>query len=108
MLKWVLMILTGASLAMTQPQLVTATPLSPSALKTISENTTGVERVWYYRYGPRYYRPYYRPYYGYYRPYYRPYYGYYRPYYRPYYYGYYRPYYRPYYYGYYRPHYYYW
>ena len=117
MLKWALAILTGAFLAITQPQFVTAMPLSPAAMKAASENTTGVKRVWYYGPRPYFYRPryYYRPYYGYWKPrYYRPYYyGYYRPYYRPHYYGYYRPYYRPYYYrphyyGYYGPHYYYW
>ena len=86
-----------------------AVPANAAVIKQAAP-TSGVQQVWYRRYG--YYRPYgyyrhyyRRPYYGYYRHYYRrPYYGYYRPYYRRPYYGY-RSYYRRPYYGYYRPYY---
>ena len=104
---WILGLLIGFVIAIAHPQFAAATPLSAASPKTHTEAAQNVEQVWYYGYGPRYYRPYYGPrYYGYWRPRYYGY-GYYRPWYRPYYsYGYYRPYYRPYYYGYYRPYYY--
>ena len=72
-----------------------AAPANGAVIKQAAP-VSGVQQVWYRRYG------YYRPYRHYYRPYYRryrPYYGYRRYYYRRPYYGYYRPYYyrRPYY-----------
>jgi hypothetical protein len=109
MLKWAVVILASVFVTLSQPQPVTAVPLSASFAAGSPASESNVERVWY-RYGPRFY---YRPYYGH-RHYYRPYYGYWRPryhYWRPYYYGYYGPAYRPYYYSYYRPwyrHYRYW